>query len=307
MVSEFQQTLMNKIVQCNISTAVITWPPYVHTSRSTCDTVSALLISWPMTSGWKGLLLSCAMWKLWHFLRKCCSFHTRCRVFLENMHDVLVTVKKPMLITSHLLQRLAAKDDNFSFELHSNLFFLTTSTTACWLGLSDIPSTKATGLQWKNIGTTDTCWTATQAMYMQGWLPRHTVATGYYGEELKSTSTMDFAEKLRINLLFPDVWSMLYVIWDVRWEQGWVTLSCSTVMCGSICRSECVSREVTQMLRTMVERRIRTRLCSNDEKRTSIQSNLKVPKHITFIVRTITLPIITDCKIFSREGPSVAQ
>ena len=41
-------------------------------------------------------------------------------------------------------------------------------------------------------------------MYMQGRLPRHTVATGYYGEELKSTSAMYFAEKLRINSLFPD-------------------------------------------------------------------------------------------------------
>ena len=40
---------------------------------------------------------------------------------------------------------------------------------------------------------------------MQGRLPRHTVATGYYGEELKSTSAMYFAEKLRINSLFPDV------------------------------------------------------------------------------------------------------
>ena len=42
-------------------------------------------------------------------------------------------------------------------------------------------------------------------MYMQGQLPRHTVATGCYGEELKSTSAMDFTEKLRINLVFPDV------------------------------------------------------------------------------------------------------
>ena len=40
---------------------------------------------------------------------------------------------------------------------------------------------------------------------MQGRLPRHTVATGYYSEELKSTSAMYFAEKLRINSLFPDV------------------------------------------------------------------------------------------------------
>ena len=40
---------------------------------------------------------------------------------------------------------------------------------------------------------------------MQGRLPRHTVATGYYGEELKSTSAMYFAEKLCINSLFPDV------------------------------------------------------------------------------------------------------
>ena len=39
---------------------------------------------------------------------------------------------------------------------------------------------------------------------MQGQLPRHTVATGCYGEELKSTSAMDFTEKLRINLVFPD-------------------------------------------------------------------------------------------------------
>jgi hypothetical protein len=31
------------------------------------------------------------------------------------------------------------------------------------------------------------------------------VATGCYGEEPKSTSAMDFTEKLRIDLLFPDV------------------------------------------------------------------------------------------------------
>jgi len=42
-------------------------------------------------------------------------------------------------------------------------------------------------------------------MYMQGQLPRYTVATACYGEEPKSTSAMYFAEKLRINLLFPDV------------------------------------------------------------------------------------------------------
>ena len=30
------------------------------------------------------------------------------------------------------------------------------------------------------------------------------MATAYYGEEPKSTSAMDFTEKLRINLLFPD-------------------------------------------------------------------------------------------------------
>jgi len=40
---------------------------------------------------------------------------------------------------------------------------------------------------------------------MQGQLPRHTVATGCYGKELKSTSAMDFTKKLRINLVFPDV------------------------------------------------------------------------------------------------------
>jgi len=40
---------------------------------------------------------------------------------------------------------------------------------------------------------------------MQGQLPRYTVATACYGEEPKSTSTMYFAKKLRINLLFPDV------------------------------------------------------------------------------------------------------
>ena len=45
-------------------------------------------------------------------------------------------------------------------------------------------------------------------MYMQGQLPRHTVATGCYGEELKSTSAMDFTEKLRINLVFPDVYEV---------------------------------------------------------------------------------------------------
>jgi len=39
---------------------------------------------------------------------------------------------------------------------------------------------------------------------MQGQLPRYTVATACYGEEPKSTSAMYFAEKLRINLLFPD-------------------------------------------------------------------------------------------------------
>ena len=38
----------------------------------------------------------------------------------------------------------------------------------------------------------------------KGRLPRHTVATAYYGEEPKSTSAMDFTEKLCINLLFPD-------------------------------------------------------------------------------------------------------
>ena len=31
------------------------------------------------------------------------------------------------------------------------------------------------------------------------------MATAYYGEEPKSTSAMDFTEKLHINLLFPDV------------------------------------------------------------------------------------------------------
>jgi hypothetical protein len=41
-------------------------------------------------------------------------------------------------------------------------------------------------------------------MYMQGQLPRHTVATACYGEEPKSTWSMDFAEKLLVNLLFPD-------------------------------------------------------------------------------------------------------
>jgi hypothetical protein len=45
-------------------------------------------------------------------------------------------------------------------------------------------------------------------MYMQGQLPRYTVATAYYGEEPKTTSNMDFAEKLLINLLFPDGWAM---------------------------------------------------------------------------------------------------
>jgi len=39
---------------------------------------------------------------------------------------------------------------------------------------------------------------------MQGQLPRHTVATGCYGKELKSASAMDFTEKLHINLVFPD-------------------------------------------------------------------------------------------------------
>ena len=34
---------------------------------------------------------------------------------------------------------------------------------------------------------------------------RYTVATACYGEESKTTSAMDFAEKLLINLLFPDV------------------------------------------------------------------------------------------------------
>ena len=41
-------------------------------------------------------------------------------------------------------------------------------------------------------------------MYMQGQLPRYTVATACYGKEPKSTSAMYFAEKLCINLLFPD-------------------------------------------------------------------------------------------------------
>ena len=39
---------------------------------------------------------------------------------------------------------------------------------------------------------------------MQGQLPRYTVATACYGKEPKSTSAMYFAEKLHINLLFPD-------------------------------------------------------------------------------------------------------
>jgi hypothetical protein len=51
---------------------------------------------------------------------------------------------------------------------------------------------------------------------------------------------------------------MLLFIWRVRgcWlrTRDEVTLSCSTVMSGSIRRSECVSGEVTQMLRTMMER-----------------------------------------------------
>ena len=40
---------------------------------------------------------------------------------------------------------------------------------------------------------------------MQGQLPTYTVATACYGKEPKSTSTMYFIKKLRINLLFPDV------------------------------------------------------------------------------------------------------
>jgi hypothetical protein len=40
---------------------------------------------------------------------------------------------------------------------------------------------------------------------MQGQLPRYTVATAYYGKEPKTTRNMDFAKKLLINLLFPDV------------------------------------------------------------------------------------------------------
>ena len=53
-------------------------------------------------------------------------------------------------------------------------------------------------------------------MYMQGRLPRHTVATGYYGEELKSTSAMYFAEKLRINSLFPDAGLRFVRVWDLE-------------------------------------------------------------------------------------------
>ena len=37
-------------------------------------------------------------------------------------------------------------------------------------------------------------------------LPRYTMATAYYGEKPKGTNTMGFAEKLPINLVFPDVW-----------------------------------------------------------------------------------------------------
>ena len=91
-------------------------------SRSASDTVSASLISWPMTSGQKGLLLSCAVWKLRHFLEKCRSFHARCRNPCWSL--VIFCGESPQ------------KMKKFSFELHSNLFFLTTSTTACWLGLS---------------------------------------------------------------------------------------------------------------------------------------------------------------------------
>ena len=40
---------------------------------------------------------------------------------------------------------------------------------------------------------------------MQGQLPRHTVATACYGEEPIGMRTMDFAEKIVINSLFPDV------------------------------------------------------------------------------------------------------
>jgi hypothetical protein len=36
---------------------------------------------------------------------------------------------------------------------------------------------------------------------MQGQPPRYTVATPYYGEEPKGTSTVVFAEKIPINLL----------------------------------------------------------------------------------------------------------
>ena len=44
-------------------------------------------------------------------------------------------------------------------------------------------------------------------MYTEGQLPRHTAATAYYGEEQEYTSSMDLAEKIPINLLFPDAYT----------------------------------------------------------------------------------------------------
>jgi len=61
---------------------------------------------------------------------------------------------------------------------------------------------------------------------MQGQLPRHTVATGCYGEELKSTSAMDFTEKLHINLVFPDalinfILDLVLEEWGLRQRNSW--------------------------------------------------------------------------------------
>ena len=107
-----------------------------------------------------------------------------------------------------------------------------------------ISSIKATGLQWKNIeatdiwwkniGATDICRTATWKMYIQGQLPRQPVATACYGKEPKSTRTMDFAEKILIYLLFPDVHTQAVAgqakakpwVTALAWPRIWASQSC---------------------------------------------------------------------------------
>ena len=93
-----------------------------------------------------------------------------------------------------------AQNKNFFFFFHSS--FLST-TTPHWLELFRLLKLHISGeriLELLTVGGQ-----LLGICTRKGRLPRHTVATAYYGKEPKSTSAMDFTEKLRINLQFPDV------------------------------------------------------------------------------------------------------